>query len=87
MMAVVIDGIVDNIVVVDGDWTPPVGELVALDGPVDIGWTYSSRRKGSKFRPSAVAPDERTVLERAAAGEPVDPDEFQQAVALHLLEP
>lgn len=42
--AVVINGIVDNIVVWDGetDWKPNEGEVVPISGSVSIGWNYEN---------------------------------------------
>ncbi len=42
--AVVINGIVDNIVVWDGenDWRPSEGEVVPISGSASIGWSYSN---------------------------------------------
>lgn len=47
--AVVINGIVDNIVVWDGesDWKPSEGEVVPISGSVSIGWSYEN----GKFTP------------------------------------
>ncbi|MCM7636307.1 hypothetical protein [Enterobacter roggenkampii] len=49
--AVVVDGIVENLVEWDGesDWKPEEGEAILTDGFVDIGWLYD----GKKFTPAS----------------------------------
>ncbi|MFW5365791.1 hypothetical protein ACOAKA_10205 [Escherichia coli] len=47
--AVVVDGVVVNVVMWDGvsDWRPEKGEAVKTGGTVGIGWLYS----GGEFTP------------------------------------
>lgn len=47
--AVVVNGIIDNVVVWDGrnDWKPSEGDVVPLSGDAGIGWGYS----GGTFSP------------------------------------
>ncbi|MFW5400556.1 hypothetical protein V2A85_12710 [Yersinia sp. 1252 StPb PI] len=59
--AVVLNGVVINIVVWDGesDWSPEVGETVECDDAVSIGWTYD----GSLFSdPKLLDPPPKSEL-------------------------
>ncbi|RXF67677.1 hypothetical protein [Hansschlegelia zhihuaiae] len=53
--AVVIDGVVDNVVLWDGeaDWSPDGGDAVRCGDEVEIGWTYEGGAFRAPPRPDA----------------------------------
>ena len=77
--AVVIDGIVDNVVLWDGDktiWLPPDGAtMVPVDDAPEVGsgWTYRSRAK-VKFTPPAEPETDPLASARAVIEAQADPN-------------